>query len=265
MKSRKLMDFIKEIQYVNRNPIDNSVLSILDKVETNPEIVINPGELLYRSRIIQDKNQIGKELGFCGYGEKDSFIPPVEKTVDMRANYRYIPYLYCSNNAYISIIETKPRFSSEVSVATLSVNDKIRLLDFTIQQTPKRMDGTKKNLFRDLSELFSKPVVGSDDVLDYIPTQYIAEYVKKCDNDGIGYDGIAFKSSLISAQTGISEVNEEFSSRFNIVIFNYNKVKPVRSNIYKIKDAYIECEQVDEDAQHKEINNPLGEALSHLL
>ena len=38
-----------------------------------------------------------KEKGFFGYGSKDSFVPPREKTSDMRANYRYIPYLFASN------------------------------------------------------------------------------------------------------------------------------------------------------------------------
>ena len=35
--SRKLSEFIKEIQYKNRNPVDNNVLKILQEMETNPE------------------------------------------------------------------------------------------------------------------------------------------------------------------------------------------------------------------------------------
>ena len=53
------------------------------------------------------------------------------------------------------------------------------------------MSPAKINFFADLSALYSKPIANDDDVLDYIPTQFIAEYVKN-----LGYDGIAFRSSL---------------------------------------------------------------------
>ena len=35
--SNKLKEFIDEIQYHNRNPIDNSVLKMLEDIDTNPE------------------------------------------------------------------------------------------------------------------------------------------------------------------------------------------------------------------------------------
>jgi len=192
MKSNKLRKFIWEIKYVNRNPKNNSILELLDEgLNTNPEFILEEGTELFRSRIISNRKDTNKEKGFYGYGLKDSFIPPQEKATDMRANYRYIPYLYCSNHKYISIIEVRPRFGAEVSVATIKVQDKLTLLDFTMQKHVKRISATKKNLLEDLSELFSRPIVTSDDVLDYIPTQYIAEFAKN-----LGYDGISFKSSL---------------------------------------------------------------------
>lgn len=39
--SRKLAEFIKEIQYKNRNPVDNNVLKMLQEMETNPELLLN--------------------------------------------------------------------------------------------------------------------------------------------------------------------------------------------------------------------------------
>ena len=41
--SNKLKEFIDEIQYHNRNPIDNSVLKMLEDIDTNPERIISPG------------------------------------------------------------------------------------------------------------------------------------------------------------------------------------------------------------------------------
>lgn len=221
MKSRKLREFIYEIKFVNRNPKDNSVLSLLDDLGTNPEIVIEEGSPLFRSRIFNDIVKINDEdkaKGFYGYNSENSFIPPWEIATDMRANYRYIPYLYCSNHRYISIIEVRPRLGAKVSVSTIKVKDKLTLLDFTMQREITKMTAVKKNLFEDLSELFSKPVASDDDVLDYIPTQYIAEYAKN-----LGYDGISFKSSLyteaLDDMMASSFDTGKFHPKINIVIF----------------------------------------------
>ena len=191
LKSRLLKDFVSEIQYVNRNPKDVRVLQLLDELATNPEIILLPGDKLYRCRNIRNANDINKEPGFFGYNSKDSFVAPANLTKDMRANYKYIPYLYCANHPYIALVEVRPRLSSFVSVATIEVQERLALLDFTMRNIPKKMMETKQNLFSDLSYLFSKPVAFEDDTLDYIPTQYIAEYAK-----GLGYDGIVFESSL---------------------------------------------------------------------
>ena len=255
MKSRKMSQFINEIQYENRNPTDNSVLSLLDDISTNPEILIVAKEKLYRSRIIYDMERINKSSGYYGYGAEESFVPPKKLAKDMRANYRYIPYLYCADDPYLSIIEVRPRYGACVSVATIVVNEQIRLLDFTIRNKNQKMSEVKQNLFNDLSELFSKPVTEDDDTLDYIPTQYIAEFAKK-----LGYDGIAFKSSLDM------DMDDSFtrSVKTNIVVFNYKKCEPIHSNVYKITNNEIECEQIDDDTMKRNINSPIGETLDQI-
>lgn len=63
----------------------------------------------------------------------------------MRANYRYIPYLYCANHPYTALIEVRPRLGANVSVATIVVDEEIRLLDFTLKNIPKSMSKVKIN------------------------------------------------------------------------------------------------------------------------
>lgn len=254
LKSKYLKDFIHEIQYNNRNPKDTKALELLDDISTNPEIVIEKNSLLYRCRIVSNKNDIGKETNFYGYGAKDSFVPPPKATKDMRANYRYIPYLYCTNNPYIALVEVRPQFGSLVSIATIVVNESIRLLDFTIQKKPSKMSEVKKNLFGDLSALFSSPVTDTDDILDYIPTQYIAEYAKSK-----GYDGIAFSSSLVP------EVNKNHPERCNIVIFNYNKCFAKKSNLISVSGIDIECTQIDKDTKKIDITSYVEEELNRII
>ena len=98
--SRKLSEFIKEIQYKNRNLVDNNVLKMLQEMETNPELLLDSQKYLYRSRIVHSKDKLNGEDPFFGFGKDGSFVAPSEYTKDMRANYRYIPYLYCATRPY---------------------------------------------------------------------------------------------------------------------------------------------------------------------
>lgn len=241
--SKLLKSFIKEIQYKNRNPHDLKAITLLDDISTNPERNFNKCTKLFRCRIVDDTSKINKEKNFFGYGAKESFVPPPSKTKDMRANYRYIPYLYCANHPYTALVEVRPRLGAQVSVATIRLKEEIRLLDFTMQTVPSRMSESKKNLFADLSILYSKPITNDDDIIDYIPTQYIAEYAKN-----LGYDGIAFRSSLTPELSNQDTISHPDLDRCNVVVFNYQKCEVCKSNVVKVVGNYIECEQNDSDS-----------------
>ena len=235
IRSGLLKDFIKEITYRNRNPRNTKALELIEDFSTNPETLILKGCQLYRARIIKSGSSIKVENGFYGFGSKDSFIPDKKKTRDMRANYRYIPYLYCATSRYIALAEVRPRLGAKVSIATILVNEDIRLLDFTNKNMPTKMTQTKVNLFNDISLLFSKPIAEDDDISDYIPTQFIAEYAKN-----LGYDGIAFKSSVVP------EINKTHPEQFNVVVFNHKKCEPIKSNVYTPSANYFDCIQIDD-------------------
>ena len=252
IRSNYLKEFIKEIQFRNRNPKNVKVLELLNDLSTNPERKIIAGTHLYRGRIIHDIKKTGKEPDFFGYGKEDSFVPPPEVTRDLRANYRYIPYLYCANHPYTALIEVRPRLGANVSLATINVNEDLTLLDFTLKEIPKRITDAKLNLFADLSMLFSKPVASDDDVLDYIPTQYVAEFAKN-----LGYDGIVFRSSLTPELEGQDMGEHQELDRFNIVVFNYQKCMPIGSNIINVTRNYLEFEQTDRDSNRLEIHTTI--------
>lgn len=252
IRSKYLKEFIEEIQYHNRNPREIKVLELLKDISTNPEREIDPGVHLYRARIIFDLKEAEKGPDFWGYGKKESFVPPPEVTRDLRANYRYIPYLYCANDPYTALVEVRPRLGADVSMATIKVNERLTLLDFTLKKIPRRMTEAKFNLFSDLSMLFSKPVTSEDDILDYIPTQYVAEFAKHC-----GYDGIVFRSSLTPELDDFGMNGYLEQDRYNVVVFNYDKCEAIASNIVNVTRSYLECVQVDKAPNQMEILNTL--------
>lgn len=100
------------------------------------------------------------------------------------------------------------------------------------------MIDTKKSLLADLSALYSYPVTTDDNILDYIPTQYIAEYAKR-----LGYGNIAFKNSLTQ------ELNATKNNRYNVVVFNYLEYKAIKSNVLKITTNTIVTRQIDTDSE----------------
>lgn len=253
-RSDSLTDFIEEIQFRNRNPKDNDVLRLLEEKDTNPIRSLENGYVLYRCRVISAKDQLCKEFPFYGFNAEDSFVAPPEATRDMRANYRYIPYLYCANHPYTALVEVRPRIGAKVSVATIKVAKSLSLLDFTMNKVSQKMSEDKKILFSELSALYSKPVASDDDIIDYIPTQYIAEYSKNH-----GYDGIAFRSSLTPELNDIDFETIPKYDRYNVVIFNYDKCEVIGSNIFEINRSYIECCQIDDAEEKMSIENTMNE------
>jgi hypothetical protein len=245
-RSRKLKEFVDEIKFRNRNPKDNSVLDMLDDKLSNPVLILKAGMIMYRARIITCEVNAVYEGKFVGFSEKDSFVPPKDKTLDMRANYRYIPYLYCSDIAYGAVCEVRPRFNALVSIAEIEVNDDVELFDFAFDNVPKGMGETKENLCRSLSEFFAKPVTSDDDITDYIPTQYIAEYIKN-----IGYDGIVYRSAVANSSK-------------NYAIFNYEKCRAVSSSIYSVTGQIVEMASMSPFNPITEIKGDLQLALEKL-
>lgn len=226
MHSQKLKEFIEEIKFRNRNPKNVELLRKLDDVSMNPTEIVIPGTVFYRCRIVKDDlDTIGSEPGFSGYNSKGSFIAPVFATKDMRANYRFIPYLYIASTKELSIIETRPEKSDKVSVATIIVDEDLTLFD--LRQTKDLSDkkrNVKDNFLIDLAELYSKPVESTDDQADYIPTQFIAEYIKQLD-----YDGIIYPSSHGGDKT----------KEYSIVVFNYNKCHASGSELIETNEEEV--------------------------
>ena len=257
LKSEKLKAFVEEIQTKNRNPRDNTaVLALLKDKSSNPELILSPRDELYRSRLLDERQAISNDANFKGFNAKDSFVPPADKTLDCRANYKYIPYLYCANEPYTSVVEVRPRVGAKISVATIRIKEDLKLLDFTMRHgCPATLSEEKESLFEDLSELYSAPVTREDDTLTYIPTQYIAEYVKQ-----LGYDGIAYKSALTPEVAAYRSISANLKDRYNVVVFNYEKCEAVNSRVVEVKYIHVECSQ--EESENK-LN--FGGALSGIL
>ena len=157
--------------------------------------------------------------------------PPRHLSTAGRANPSGIPFLYLSDNKETILYEIRASYLDEVSIATFTLKDNLDKLiyisDFTEIPTifhPSRVNEKIKStlLKQKISIDLSKPMRRYDSELDYIPTQFICEFIKIY----TGVQGIKFRSSLHNIGN-------------NLVIFDQNLVQCNLIEKVKVKKVKI--------------------------
>jgi hypothetical protein len=163
------------------------------------------------------------EPNFNGFDKKGSSLPPKENynsISDMRANPKYIRYLYAANDKYTALLEARSNINSLVSVSNIEILETLRILDISDFTKCPPDDDDLFDLLYALNDEFSTPVSG--ELKDYLATQVISEFVK-CLDFIPKFDGICFRSSL----------NPKGK---NYTIFSESKYRPVSSDVYYIHE-----------------------------
>lgn len=145
--------------------------------------------------------------------------------------YSGIPYLYLAENLETSIAEVRPYKGKEISVATVKINERIRISSFnniafhgkTLFEQYQLYSLTDK-VNMDLSE----PVEEETKYFNYIPTQYVAELAKH-----LQFEGIAYRSSL--------------ENGMNYCLFTPKNPTWISSRLFRTKQVFIDHEPVDSD------------------
>ncbi|MFA6570732.1 MAG: RES domain-containing protein [Bacteroidota bacterium] len=190
----------------------------------NKTITWSKSEPLFRARLHYSGDQ--KIFSF-----KDMGCPDKIKAPSGRANPQGIPFLYLSTDIKTTLFEIRASYLDEVSVGKFEVanNNKMVLVDFTeIPSAFLYMDDiinyTKIILLKKyISSDLSKPIRRYDSELEYVPTQFICEYIRNI----TGVDGILFESSLHLGGK-------------NIVLFDQNIVKCISVEMYRVTKVEIE-------------------------
>ena len=186
--------------------------------------LIDPNDSFYRARIHYKKSEIFG-LNDMGAREKGDCPPG-------RANPEGIPFLYLSEEPKTTFFETRVNLHDIVSVGEFKLTnneplyvedltdidlDRIDLFDEDIVTLAKR-----KLLIRTLSMEMSHPMRRFDSLIEYVPTQFICEYVQLTQT----VSGIRFSSSVYPQGT-------------NVVIFNPNLMQCIAVKDYNIGDLDI--------------------------
>lgn len=166
-----------------------------------------------------------QKVHFKGYNAKDSAAPPADVTGNQRANPDHIRYLYLSEDKITPIYEVRPIIGDHVSVAKFRLQKEIKIYDLTLdlQDQADTPDVRFPSLFNTIGRMFSKPTNGNP--TDYIPTQYLAEEIKR-----LGFDGLRFNSSL-------------HKGGVNLVLFNPDVCKPIASELIDVTGIELSTDE----------------------
>jgi hypothetical protein len=161
--------------------------------------------------------------------------PPAHLAFGQRANPLGIPYLYLASDAKTCIVEIRPEITDRVTIARFSLTDSIKVVDLSgdINYGMSPFGLSERDLFHYLEHLafldflkgdISKPYNSDIAPLEYIPTQYLIEFIKH-----LRYDGVLYSSSLTEGT--------------NLVIFNQEKVECIETKFYEITAINLEVEK----------------------
>ena len=187
-------DFSNELKYENRF-FPKKIINIDQFSKLFKYLIILKNEIpkyVYRAR----KNHQSELLTISDMGK-----PPVDNTIDGRANPKGISYFYTASNEKTVIAEIRPYKTESICVAKFQVNPDVSLFDLRAPKStisPFGLDGESLSYLYEympflihLGDVLSKPVLPHKKELEYLPTQYLCEMIK--DNK---FNGIVFKSSL---------------------------------------------------------------------
>jgi hypothetical protein len=182
----------EEIMYANRWFVDASIN--LDRLRQLLDLLL-AAELpsqWFRARIRTDDQDF--TIDRMG-------APPKRRASHGRANPAGIPYLYLGSKPETAAAEIRPHTGELVCVADFTIAN-IRAVDL---RHPRKLvspfiltDAAEIGQLRAdlpflerLGDELTRPVQPSGAAIDYIPSQYLCEFIKKC-----GFDGVVYRSSV---------------------------------------------------------------------
>jgi hypothetical protein len=182
-------------------------------------------QLWYRARIRSgDRNYPIEEMG----------PPPKRLASHGRANPPGIPYLYIGSQPDTAASEVRPHTGEIACVAEFTIAGPLRIVDL---RNPRKLvspfllgdAGAIGQLRADiaflerLGEELTRPVLPQGAAIDYVPSQYLCEFIKKS-----GYDGVAYRSSV--------------SEGMNLALFDPTKATGGAVSQYKINRVSVDVE-----------------------
>ncbi len=218
--------FSNELKWVNRFHIQNALdLERLKSLLKRYEDRVVTGRKFYRARL----------SGVKGFPTEQMGNPIAEYATGGRANPPGISYLYVADSIDTTLYEIRSSLYDYASIGEFELLEDLRVVNLRgniydpiylaeqgeLEDFLIHLPFTSK-----LEKELAKPRRRSDNELDYLPTQYLSEYIK-----AIGFDGVVYSSSL-------------HSKGYNLAVFKSEKFKCISSKVYEIQNIEMKYEEI---------------------
>lgn len=228
LKNYEWENFVEAIKDENRFHTDYFNKEVLNSFLKYAGKTYKKGSIFYRARISDIEGLAIKDMG----------APPKELALDGRVNASGISCLYLSADSETTIHEIRAGTHDYVTIGHFILEEDIFVVNLVnLHQispflTTPEIDFTKHAINRRHLEKIgveiAKPLRRQDSPLDYIPTQYISDFIKSK-----GYQGIEYKSTMLENGRNLAIFNEELfkCSEVSVVKIKEINYKPVPINV----------------------------------
>ena len=224
IKNYSWADFVEAIKLKNRFHTDHMNKDVLDLFIGYVRKTYKAGTTFYRARICSTKN---------GFDISDMGAPPPQLATAGRANPEGISILYLADTVKTTLHEIRAGAYDYVAIGCFELQQDmeiINLADIDKISPFIGIDFTQHAVniehLRKISQEIAKPLRRHDSLLDYLPTQYVSDYIKSK-----GYDGIEYISTM--CPDGI-----------NLAIFGEGLFRCINKTVYDIKSLTYSYNEV---------------------
>ena len=224
LRGYKWDDFVFSLKHQNRFHTGYMNTDILEKFCSYIRKPYKKGTKFYRARISSKK----------GFEPIDMGAPKADIVSDGRANSAGIRRLYLADDFLTTIYETRAGAFDFVSVGCFELQKDITVVDFKlINQISPVTEGLSalqyiinRDLLNKINDEMGKTMRRSDSVLDYLPTQYITDFIQSISyEDGPEYDGIEYRSTLHPAGYNLAIFKPELFKCISVDVYRVNEIK----------------------------------------
>lgn len=230
LKTNSWEYFVTALKTQNRFHTNHINLEILKRFCSYIRKPYKKGTIFYRGRISSPAGLCTDEMG----------VPPHEKVSAGRANASGIRCLYLANNVDTTIHEVRAGAFDFVSIGKFELQEDIIVVDLKsinkispfIEDLGYMEHAINKEHLNKINAEMGKALRRSDSALDYVPTQYISDFIKSIEHNGQAeYSGLEYDSTM----------NPD---GFNLAIFYADLFKCIDIETYRIKELAYKKEKM---------------------
>ena len=211
-------EFSKSIKYENRFHNRKFNADVFASFLSSVVKTHRSGESFYRARIAENIN---------GHSCDNMGAPPPKNRSAGRVNPEGIGVLYLSQEKETVLNEIRANVFDYVTIGTFRAKRDLRVVNLSglLKISPFDNIDTiecfalNREIFCELSKEIAKPLRRSDSTLEYLPTQYISEFVKSQ-----GYDGVEFDSTLRKGGHNLALFDLDAAECFEVNTFEINGI-----------------------------------------